>query len=186
MNSQLNKGKVFATKNAKVATQKVFTVFDDFKAFINKGSVVDLAVGIIMGAAMSAIVQSLVKDIFTPFIGLAIGSNLENTFILLACQKDPATGIRVKTCKKSDFNTVDLAGKAGAVTWNYGNFIQAVINFLIISVIVFFVVKLYAAMTRRKDVVVEKTKKDCGYCCMEIPIKASVCGFCTLQLNYEG
>jgi large conductance mechanosensitive channel len=166
--------------------KQIGSVWDDFKKFIDKGNVIDLAVAIIMGASLTSIVQSIVNDILAPVIGLAVGDNLANSFYVLACPKD-SNGIRLNACPKStaafNYNTVKDAQTAGAVTWNYGAFIQAVINFFIVSLIVYFIVKMYTAVFRRKKAV--KTKKDCGYCCNEIPIKARICGFCCSQLDFE-
>ncbi|KAJ3319176.1 hypothetical protein HDV06_006616 [Boothiomyces sp. JEL0866] len=176
-----------ALKSVKV----VGNVWDDFKEFLNRGNVVDLAVGIVMGAAFTAIVTSLVQDIFTPLISLAIGSSsLDNAFVLMACPPLNATepnskrGSIGKDCYASQFGTVAAAKTAGAITWNYGSFIQEVINFIIISIIVFFIVKLYAAtFCRKKEEPEEKTTKDCDFCCKEIPLKATKCCFCTSLLE---
>ncbi|KAJ8328003.1 hypothetical protein BDV3_005323 [Batrachochytrium dendrobatidis] len=163
-NSSKLKGAAFKSVKA------VGNVFDDFKAFINKGNVVDLAVGLVMGAAFTAVVTSLVGDLITPLIGLATESNLENMFYILRCPKNQTN------CRDLGFGTSGDANKAGVVTWNYGRFIQMVINFIIISLIVFFIVKAYtAAFCRKTEVVV----KDCAFCCKEIPLAATRCPFCT-------
>jgi large conductance mechanosensitive channel len=101
---------------------------DEFKAFIMRGNVVDLAVGVIIGAAFSAIVGSLVKDIITPFIGLVTGGvDFSNLFITLKGPVEP---------------TLDAAAKAGAVTVNYGVFLNALINFIIVAFAIFWMVRL--------------------------------------------
>lgn len=168
------------------AVKQIGSFWDDFRKFIDRGNVIDLAVAIIMGAALTAIVQSIVNDILAPILGLAVGDNLANSFIVLACPKD-SNGVRLQECPKStaafNYNTVKDAQTAGAVTWNYGAFIQAVINFFIISIIVYFIVKIYSAFFRTKKEA--KTKKECSYCCNEIPIKARICGFCCSQLDFE-
>lgn len=100
----------------------------EFQAFILRGNVVDLAVGIIIGAAFTSIVNSLVKDLFTPLLGLALGGiDFSNLFV---------------TLKGSHEATLDAAQKAGAVTLNVGLFLNAVISFLIVSFAIFWVVKL--------------------------------------------
>ena len=101
---------------------------DDFKAFVMRGNVVDLAVGVVIGAAFSGIVGSLVKDIITPFIGLLTGGvDFSNLFITLKGPVEP---------------TLDAAVKAGSVTVNYGVFLNALINFIIIAFAIFWMVKL--------------------------------------------
>ncbi len=110
----------------------------EFKAFIMRGNVVDLAVGIIIGAAFTSIVASLVKDIFTPVLGLLLGGvDFTNLFITL---KGPAQP------------TLDAAQKAGAVTLNFGLFLNAVIQFLIVALAIFAVVKLLSAFQRKEAV----------------------------------
>ena len=109
----------------------------EFRGFIMKGNVVDLAVGIIIGAAFTGIVQSLVKDIFTPIIGLIVGGiDFTNIFITLKGQHLP---------------TLDQAQKAGAVTLNVGLFLNAVFQFLIVGLVIFWVVKLLTRLHVRED-----------------------------------
>lgn len=109
---------------------------NEFKAFILRGNVVDLAVGIIIGAAFTAIVTSLVRDIFTPVIGLLIGGvDFSNVFITL---KGPTQA------------TLDAAQKAGAVTLNIGLFLNAVIQFLIVAFAIFWVIKLISRFQRKE------------------------------------
>lgn len=111
--------------------------FTDFKAFITRGNVVDLAVGIIVGAAFTAIVNSLVKDLLSPFIGLATGGiDFSNQFITL---KGPV------------LPSLAEAQKAGAVTFNYGSFVNAVIQFLIISFVIFVIVRILTKLRVRED-----------------------------------
>lgn len=110
----------------------------EFQAFIMRGNVVDLAVGIIIGAAFTTIVGSLVKDIITPFIGLLVGGiDFSNIFVVLK----PLGG---------HFPTLAAAQKAGAVTLNFGVFMNAVINFLIIAFAIFWVVKALSRFQRAK------------------------------------
>jgi len=112
---------------------------EEFRAFIMRGSVVDLAVGIIIGAAFTSIVGSLVKDIFNPLLGLLIGGvDFSDVFITL---RGPHT------------DTLDAAKAAGAVTMNVGVFINAVIQFLIVAFAVFWMVRGLSRLTRRKPVV---------------------------------
>ncbi|GBQ68519.1 large-conductance mechanosensitive channel [Ameyamaea chiangmaiensis NBRC 103196] len=109
----------------------------EFRAFIMRGNVVDLAVGVIIGAAFTGIVNSLVKDVFTPAIGLLIGGiDFTNLFV---------------TLKGDHYATLAEAQKAGAVTLNLGLFLNAVIQFLIIAFVIFWVVKLLTRMHVRDD-----------------------------------
>ena len=108
----------------------------EFKAFILRGNVVDLAVGIIIGAAFTAIVSSLVKDVFTPLIGLLVGGiDFSNIFVTLKGPVQP---------------TLDAAQKAGAVTLNVGLFLNAVIQFVIIAFAIFWVVKVISRFERKQ------------------------------------
>ena len=110
---------------------------DEFRAFIMRGNVVDLAVGIIIGVAFTAVVNSLVKDIFTPIIGLAVGGiDFTNIFISLKGPSEP---------------TLADAQKAGAVTLNIGVFLNAVIQFLIVSFAIFWLIKVLTRLHVRED-----------------------------------
>jgi large conductance mechanosensitive channel len=147
-------------------------MFKEFKEFAIKGNAVDLAVGVIVGAAFGAIVTSLVKDILMPPIGLLTGGlDFSNKFLVL---KAGANGA-------ADFATPAQAVAAGAVTWNYGNFVTLVINFIIVAFCIFLVVK---AMNNMKKPApgAQAVSKDCPACAMTIPIKATRCPHCTSDL----
>ncbi len=145
-------------------------MWKEFKEFAVKGNAVDLAVGVIIGAAFGAIVTSLVKDIIMPPVSLLTGGlDFSNKFIIL---KDAAGG---------PFQTPAEAVKAGAVTWNYGNFITLVINFAIVAFCIFLVVRAMNRM-KRPPPDVAPVSKDCPACAMTIPIKATRCPHCTTQL----
>ena len=144
----------------------------EFKEFAVKGNAVDLAVGVIIGAAFGGIVNSLVKDILMPPVGLLMGGlDFSNKFLILKAA--PGGG---------SFNTPVDAAKAGAVTWNYGNFITLVINFIIVAFCIFLVVK---AMNRlkRPSPAGAPVSKECPACAMTIPIKATRCPHCTSELS---
>lgn len=144
-------------------------MWKEFKEFAVKGNAIDLAVGVIIGAAFGGIVTSLVKDILMPPIGLLTGElDFSNKFIVL---KDVAG----KT-----FHTPADAATAGAITWNYGNFITLVINFLIVAFCIFLLVKAVNKMKRSEGA--EPVSKDCPACAMTIPIKARRCPHCTTEL----
>jgi large conductance mechanosensitive channel len=163
------------SKNALKSVKVVGSVWDDFKNFLDRGNVVDLAVGIVMGAAFTAVVNSLVADIFTPIIALAGGNSFDNLFLILRCPPGA-------NCSRDTLKTVAQAKAIGAIPWSYGVFLTALINFLIVSIIIFFIVKIYAA-TFRREKPKEKTTKECPYCCKEVPLKATKCAFCTSPLH---
>jgi large conductance mechanosensitive channel len=147
-------------------------VWKEFKEFAVKGNAVDLAIGVIIGAAFGGIVNSLVKDILMPPVGLLMGGlDFSNKFLILKAA--PRGGF---------FNTPVDAAKAGAVTWNYGNFITLIINFVIVALCIFLVVK---AMNRLKRPSPDgaPVSKECPACAMTIPIKATRCPHCTSELS---
>src|SRR6266567_4664467 len=150
-------------------------VWKEFKEFAVKGNAVDLAVGVIIGAAFGSIVTSLVKDIvMTPISLLTGGLDFSNKFIVLRAAKDGSV----------DFHTSADAAKAGAITWNYGNFITLLINFLIVAGAVFLLVR--AINKLRHPAEKEPDTKDCPACAMKIPIKATRCPHCTSELSQAG
>src|SRR5215469_11360851 len=135
-------------------------IWGEFKTFAVKGNAVDLAVGVIIGAAFGAIVNSLVKDVVMPPISLLTGGlDFSNKFLVLRAAKDGSTA----------FNTHADAAKAGAITWNYGNFITLVINFLIVAIAIFLVIR--AINQLRHPTEKAPDTKDCPACAMKIPIK---------------
>lgn len=147
-------------------------IWKEFKEFAVKGNAVDLAVGVIIGAAFSGIINSLVKDIVMPPISLLTGGlDFSNKFVILRAAKDGSIA----------FNTPADAAKAGAVTWNYGNFITLLINFLIVAGAVFLLVR--AINKLRHPAEKEPDTKDCPACAMKIPIKATRCPHCTTEFS---
>jgi large conductance mechanosensitive channel len=151
----------------------------DFKAFIMKGNVVDMAVGIIIGAAFSPIIASLVKDIIMPPIGLVLGK-VDFTNLLIVIRQGSTPG---------PYATLADAQAAGAITINYGNFINFIITFLIVAAVVFFfVVRPIARMNARQKAKetatpAAPTTKECPYCYTQIPLKATRCPNCTSELK---
>jgi large conductance mechanosensitive channel len=137
----------------------------EFKEFAIKGNAVDLAVGVIIGAAFGGIVTSLVKDILMPPLSLLTGGlDFSNKFMVL---KAGANGV-------ADFATPAQAAAAGAVTWNYGNFLTLIINFIIVAFCIFLVVKAMNKM-KRPAPNAPAVSKDCPACAMTIPVKATRC-----------
>jgi large conductance mechanosensitive channel len=144
----------------------------DFKAFIMRGNVVDLAVGVIIGAAFGAIVKSLVDDILMPPIGVATGGiDFANKFAVL---KEGAKAA-------APYASLADAKAAGAVTLNYGVFINQVVTFLIVAAAVFFVVRMIARM-QPPPAATTPSSKPCPFCDMQIPLAAKRCPNCTSQL----
>jgi large conductance mechanosensitive channel len=148
-------------------------IWSEFKEFAVKGNAVDLAVGVIVGAAFTGIINSLVKDVIIPPISLLTGGlDFSNKFVILRAAKDGSMA----------FNTPADAAKAGAITWNYGNFITLLINFLIVAGAVFLLVRAINKL-RKPAEEKERDKKDCPACAMKIPFKATRCPYCTTQLS---
>ena len=147
----------------------------EFKEFIMRGNVVDMAVGIVIGAAFGTIVKSLVADIIMPPIGLLLGRvDFNNLYVVI---KQGAETV-ARGAPLAD------AQAAGAVTINYGAFINTVIAFLIVAFVIFLLVKQTNRLKRKKDEPPkEPTEKDCPFCITKIPIKATRCPHCTSQLE---
>ena len=144
----------------------------EFKEFAVKGNMVDLAIGVIIGAAFGAVVSSLVKDVIMPPIAALLGgADFTQLFVVL---KEGATA--------GPYATVQAAVDAGAITLNYGVFINAVVNFLIVAWAVFFVVKAMNRM-RKPAPGAEPTTKECPFCTTEIALAATRCPACTSELG---
>jgi len=148
-------------------------MFKEFKEFAMRGNVVDMAVGIIIGGAFGTIVKSLVADVIMPPIGLLLGGvDFSNFFMVL---KEGAT--------PGPYAALADAQEAGAVTVNYGMFLNAVISFLLVAFAVFLLIRSINAMKRREEAPpAEPTDKECQHCRTKIPIKATRCPNCTSQL----
>jgi large conductance mechanosensitive channel len=144
---------------------------NEFKQFILRGNVLDLAIGIIIGVAFNGIVQSLVNDIIMPPIGRVLNNvDFANLYINLS---------------GGHYGSLEEAKAAGAATINYGAFINTVINFLIIAFVVFLIVKQFNRLMREEEETAPTapTTKECPYCLSTIPIKATRCAHCTSQLE---
>jgi len=145
-------------------------MWNDFKAFIMRGNVVDLAVAVVIGAAFSGIVKSLVDDIIMPPIGLVVGRlDFSNLFVVLKDGPKP---------HDLPYKTVAQAHDAGAVTWNYGSFISNIIAFLIIAASVFMLVRVVTRLYA-KPAPATPTTRPCPECTLPIPIPARRCPNCT-------
>jgi len=148
-------------------------MFKEFKEFAVKGNVVDMAVGIIIGAAFGTIVNSFVNDLIMPPIGLLLGNvDFASLFTVLKEGKVAAP-----------YASLADAKAAGAVTLNYGVFINTIISFLIVAFAVFLVVKNVNRLKREEQAPAEPTTKECPFCLLAIPVKAVKCGHCTSELK---
>ena len=143
-------------------------MFEDFKKFIMRGNILDLAVGVIIGGAFGKIISSFVTDILMPPIGLVLGKvDFANLYINLS-------GVQ--------FATLAAAQEAGAPTMNVGLFINTIVDFLIVAVVIFLIVKQLTPKEEPKPEP-EPTTKECPFCFTSIPIKATRCPHCTSQLE---
>ncbi len=140
----------------------------EFKAFVMRGNVLDMAVGIIIGAAFGKIIGSLVEDVIMPPIGLLLGHvDFSNLFINLSGK---------------DVASVAAAKAAGAATINYGLFLNTIINFLIVAFAIFVIVRMVSKMQKPAPVAAPTTR-DCPYCLGAVPLKATKCMYCTSELR---
>ena len=139
----------------------------EFKEFVMRGNVLDLAVAVIIGAAFGRIITSLVNDILMPPIGIILGKvDFSNLFVDLSGANHP---------------TIAAAKAAGAATINYGLFLNTIIDFLIVAFVIFLVVK-QANRMKKPAPAAAPTTKDCSYCYTNIPLQATRCPNCTSQL----
>lgn len=151
-------------------------ILKEFRKFAMRGNVLDMAVGIIIGAAFGKIVDSLVRDVIMPPLGILLGKvNFANLFIVLKNGELPPPYI-----------SIDAARKAGAVTMNIGDFLNTVVSFVIVAFAVFILVKTVNTLKDRLDDEPEENStpavKECPYCCSAIPVKAVRCPQCTADL----
>ena len=164
----MEKSKNFIEKNSK-------KFVEEFKAFAFKGNVIDMAVGVMIGTAFGKITTSIVNDVFMPALSLVTGSvNLSGLFLQLNFYKDDYV----------KYPTAAAAQEAGIATLNYGNFLQTIIDFLLIALCVFVFVKLISRL-RKKEEEAPAPKPEprlCPYCKSEIAEGATRCPHCTSQL----
>ena len=141
----------------------------EFKAFVSRGNVIDLAVGVIIGAAFGAVVTSLVNDVIMPPIGKVLGGmDFKDLFIAL---------------DGGAYKTLEEVKKAGVPAIAYGSFINAIINFLIVAFAIFILVKQVNRFKAPEPAPAPPSTKDCKFCGMGIPIKATRCPHCTSELK---
>jgi large conductance mechanosensitive channel len=140
-------------------------MLQEFKAFIMRGNVLDLAVAVIIGGAFGKIVTSLVNDVIMPPVGLLLGNvDFSNLFVSLS---------------GAEYTSLADAQKAGAATLNYGLFINAIVNFLIVAFAIFLVVRAASRVQALQAKPAASTTRDCPHCLSSIPIKATRCAHCT-------
>ncbi len=143
-------------------------MLNEFKKFVLRGTVLDLAVAVIMGASFGAIVNSLVNDIIMPPIGLVMGKvDFTNLFLSLSGASYPSLA---------------AAKAAGAPTINYGIFLNSIISFVIVAFVLFLIIRQANQMAAKPVAPAAPTTKDCPFCCSSIPIQAKRCPNCTSQL----
>lgn len=142
----------------------------EFKEFALKGSVMDLAVGVIIGGAFGKIVDSLVKDIVMPMVGRLLGGvDFKHLYVNLGSKT---------------FETLEAAEKAGAPILKYGAFINTVVDFIIIAFAIFMAIKVMNRLKRAEEAApAEPTTRECPHCLSTIPLKATRCAHCTAQLQ---
>lgn len=144
------------------------SLMDEFKAFALRGNVIDLAIGVIIGAAFGKIVTSLVNDILMPPIGLLLGNvDFSNLYIDLS---------------NKDYPSLAAAQAAGAPTINYGLFLNNILDFVIVAFVIFLVIRQINRLQKPAPTA-EPTTKTCTYCQTDIPIKATRCPHCTSELS---
>ncbi|MEN8172755.1 MAG: large-conductance mechanosensitive channel protein MscL [Chloroflexota bacterium] len=144
----------------------------EFKDFIARGNVLDMAIGIIIGSAFGTIIKSLVADVIMPPIGLLLGGvDFTNLFITL--KQGAILG---------PYDTLAAAQESGAVTINYGLFLNAIVSFLIVSFAIFMLIRSINRLKKKEEELPEETTKECSYCFTTIPIKAARCPNCTSEI----
>ena len=149
--------KVDAKELKENSAKKAKLALEDYKKFALKGNVMDLAIGMVMGSAFTAIVNSIVESLISPLIG-ALTSNVDLS---------------------------DLSFTIKGVSFGYGAVLNSIISFLIISIVLFIVVKALTKANKKQEIKEDVTTKECPYCCSTIPIKATRCPNCTSQLETE-
>lgn len=149
-------------------------IYREFREFVARGSVIDMAVGIAVGTAFGAIARSLVDDLVMPVVGLVLkGAEFKDLFLVLS----PGA------LAPPPYATLDAAQSAGAVTVNYGRFINSIVTFLIIATVVFLLVRAINRMHRKREVAPPApTERPCPFCLRNVPIGASRCAHCTSEL----
>jgi large conductance mechanosensitive channel len=141
-------------------------MFKSFKEFAFKGSVIDLAVGLMIGAAFGAIVTSFVNNLINPLVGAIVGkTDLANMFIAIP---------------PGDFRTAAGAQSSGSIVFTYGAFLNSVVNFLVVALVLFAIVSAVNRFRKKEEELIDK---ECPYCLTQVPCKATRCPACTSELE---
>lgn len=149
--------------------ERKMSILKEFKAFAMRGNVLDMAVGIIIGAAFGKIITSLVNDVIMPPIGLLLGRvDFSNLFVNLS---------------GTHYGSRAEAQAAGVATIGYGAFINTIIDFLIVAFAIFMLIRVINKVTQPKPVAAPAKTKECSFCISPVPIKATRCPFCTSELK---
>jgi large conductance mechanosensitive channel len=148
-------------------------MFKEFREFAMRGNVVDMAVGIIIGAAFGGIVKSLVSDVIMPPIGLLLG-NVDFSNLFLVLKQGTTAG---------PYASLDAAHSAGAVVISYGVFVNTVINFLIVAFAIFLVIRNMNKLKKKEAPAPAPTTRECPECLSKIPLKATRCAYCTATVK---
>ena len=156
-------------KTSEETRKKTEKTINEYKEFALKGNVLDMAIGVVIGTAFTSIVNTIVSSIITPLLGILTNHvDLSSLFITLHGPK---------------MNTLAEAKAAGALILSYGELLNAILYFFIVSFTLFMVVKFIKKGKKKEEKVKEKNTKSCPYCLSTIPIKATRCGYCTSILN---
>ena len=149
--------------------ERVEAVSKDFKGFAFKGSMIDIAIGMMIASSITAVVNSLIKDIINPPIAkLLSGMDFSQSYFVLGGQQ---------------YDSLELAQASGSAVITYGNFINALIAFLLTAIILFFLASWIGKLNKKEKNKIEKTSKKCPYCMSEIEKDATRCPFCTSELK---
>lgn len=177
---------------------KVTSTWTEFKTFISKGNVFQLAIGFIIALQFNAVVMSLTNDIIMPPIGMAIGNNLVNLFLVIKPgnsfynQSNIVNGVaQPANPPPPPYTTLKQAQDDKAVTWNWGLFFQTCINFIIVALILFLIVTIYSKMVALKKIIMKEkdpftpTMVDCPMCYSSIDNRSKRCKFCSSEVDFE-
>ncbi len=149
-------------------------IVNEFKQFVMRGNVIDMAVGIIIGGAFTKIVNSMVADVLMPPLGLLLGKvDFSNWFIVIKAGKDGAR----------NFATMAAAQDAGATTLNLGLFLNAVISFIIVAFCIFILIKAINKLNKPAPAPAAPATKKCPFCCSDIALEATRCPHCTSEIK---
>ena len=149
-------------------------IVNEFKQFVMRGNVIDMAVGIIIGGAFTKIVNSMVEDVLMPPLGLLLGKvDFSNWFIVIKAGKDGAR----------NFATMAAAQDAGATTLNLGLFLNAVISFIIVAFCIFILIKAINKLNKPAPAPAAPATKKCPFCCSDIAVEATRCPHCTSEIK---